>query len=257
MLSSVVLAASVLEACAGPTSMPSQAGSTLTLGTFEGILPCADCAGIRTELTLYAEQPSGRPVRYELTETYLGTRDGDRIFKKTGRWTVLRGATNDDNATVYQLDFDRPQTVQNFLKLSELELRLLDRSQNEISTQAPHSLHRISNEPARFEITLLESDAGRTIDLDPGQRVAIRLNSNPTTGYRWELAATAGVLTKLAEPIYTADAAASDAVGGGGIETWLFEASRTGREKLLFEYRRPWEREVVAARTFSYLISVR
>jgi copper homeostasis protein (lipoprotein) len=143
MLSSVTLAAGVLMGCGEPTGAPVKADSTSVLGTFAGTLPCADCAGIRTKLTLYAEQPSGRPVRYELTETYVGTRDGDRVFNRTGRWTVLRGSASDADATVYQLDFDRPKTVRNFLKLGDDELRLLDRSQNEIPRQAPHSLHRV------------------------------------------------------------------------------------------------------------------
>jgi uncharacterized lipoprotein NlpE involved in copper resistance len=66
--------------------------SASLLAEYAGVLPCADCAGIRTELRLYAEQPSGQAVRYELTETYLGTRDGDRMFEREGRWTVMRGS---------------------------------------------------------------------------------------------------------------------------------------------------------------------
>jgi len=38
-----------------------------SIGTFAGVLPCADCSGILTELRLYTEQPSGQPTRYELT----------------------------------------------------------------------------------------------------------------------------------------------------------------------------------------------
>jgi inhibitor of cysteine peptidase len=107
------------------------------------------------------------------------------------------------------------------------------------------------------EITLAESDAGRAVDLDRGQHLHIRLNSNPTTGYRWQLAiATDSVLRKLGEPRYTADATAAAAVGGGGVEVWSFEASRSGEEKLVFEYRRPWEHDVAAARTVSYPVKV-
>jgi len=258
VLLAAALAAGMLAGCAEEPDALSPPDSTPSLGTFAGVLPCADCAGIRTELTLFAEQPSGRPMRYELRETYLGTRDGDRTFEKTGRWTVLRGSASDGDATVYQLDFDQPQTVRNFLKVGDDDLRLLDRNQNEISTPAPHSLHRIPKEPSKSEITLSESDPGRTIDVNPGQRLAIRLNSNRTTGYRWELAApAAGVLTKLGEPSYTAEATAAGAAGGGGIETWSFEASRSGEERLLFEYRRPWERDLPATQTVSYTISVR
>jgi len=220
MLGSIALATTgVLTACAESATTP--------LGTFAGTLPCADCAGIRTTLTLYVEQPSGKPARYELSETYLQTRDGDRVFSKKGRWTLLRGTASDPDAIVYQLDYDQPKTARSFLKVGDHELRLLDRMQNEISTPAPHSLQRIQAESSMPEITLAESDAGRAVDLDRGQRLSIRLNSNPTTGYRWQLAiATGSVLRKL------------------------------GEEKLIFEYRRPWEHDVAAARTFSYPVKV-
>jgi NlpE N-terminal domain len=85
VLLAAVLAAGALTGCTGLRDEPLEQDSTATLGTFAGVLPCADCAGIRTELTLFAEQPSGRPVRYELKHTYLGTRDGDRTFEKGGR----------------------------------------------------------------------------------------------------------------------------------------------------------------------------
>jgi hypothetical protein len=79
---------------------------------------------------------------YKLTETYLGTRDGDRTFESSGRWTILRGNRADPNATIYQLNYDQPQNVRNFLRVSDEELRLLDRQQNEIQSQANLSLRR-------------------------------------------------------------------------------------------------------------------
>ena len=174
------IAVSSLIGCTAPDDSRAQVDSALAPATFAGDMPCADCAGIRTELKLYAEQPSGHPVRYELTQTYLGTRDGDRSVASTGRWTILRGSASDRNATVYQLDYDRPGRAQNFLKVGDDELRLLDRDQNEIASAAPHSLHRVAKEPSVSAVTLTESDAGRAIDLNRGERIIIRLKSNRT-----------------------------------------------------------------------------
>lgn len=137
------IVAAALAGCAGLEVSP-QPNSAVAPAVYSGILPCADCAGIRTELRLYAEQPSGRPIRYELSETYLATRDGDRAFEKSGRWTLLRGSASDPNATVYQLDFDRPATQRDFLRVGDDELRLLDRRQHEIPSAAPHSLYRVA-----------------------------------------------------------------------------------------------------------------
>jgi len=127
-----------------PSMLPGAPTGTLQLiATYVGTLPCADCAGIRTELSLYAEGPSqfGQAI-YRLNETYLETGDGDRTFESTGRWTILRGTATDLDATVYQLDFDRPQTVRNLLRPNDNELRLLDREQREVQSQANHTLLR-------------------------------------------------------------------------------------------------------------------
>lgn len=141
----IVILAAVLS-CMGPEHSSTQTDSSFALGTFEGVLPCADCAGIRTLLWLFAEQPSGRPTQYELRQTYLGTPDGDQVLDTNGRWMILRGSESNRDATVYQLDFDRPQTTRNFIKIENDELRLLDRNQNEIVSPAPHSLYRVSKE---------------------------------------------------------------------------------------------------------------
>jgi lysophospholipase len=110
---------------------------------YAGVLPCADCAGIRTELSLYVEQPWGRPVRYELRQTYLGTRGGDRTLESTGRWNLLRGTQDDPDATVIELDADRPDARRDFLRVGD-ELRALDRQQREIASAAPHTLRRVA-----------------------------------------------------------------------------------------------------------------
>ena len=46
-------------------------------GTYKGLLPCADCSGIETQLELKSD------YHYELTELYQGKGDGQQ-FKSTG-----------------------------------------------------------------------------------------------------------------------------------------------------------------------------
>ena len=45
-------------------------------GTYKGILPCADCEGIKTELELNSDKT------YEIKETYLGKGDGKPFESK-------------------------------------------------------------------------------------------------------------------------------------------------------------------------------
>lgn len=227
-----------------------------SLGRFAGTLPCADCAGIRTELRLLVARQSGQPTRYEANETYVATRDGDRTFDRTGRWTILRGTPDDPNATVYQLDFDQPQAVRSFLKVGNQELRLLDHEQRDIlSLTPPHSLRRVPDANVAA-VTLGEADAGRTVDVRRGQSIAVLLPSNRSTGFRWSLVpALAGVLTASRDAGYTQDS--SGGVGAPGVETWTFEASQSGQQELRFEYRRPWEKTVPPARVIALTIAVR
>lgn len=50
--------------------------------SFEGVLPCADCAGIDTRINLWEDGV------FHMQETYLDTVDGDQSFITLGRWHV-------------------------------------------------------------------------------------------------------------------------------------------------------------------------
>lgn len=92
-----------LVACSGPSSDTSGAtppvANTPSLSarnvaqldgptSWSGDLPCADCAGIRTDLTLY---PDGT---FRSRGTYMGAAGpGDTIFTDFGRWTLDDAAT--------------------------------------------------------------------------------------------------------------------------------------------------------------------
>jgi hypothetical protein len=88
---------------------------------FEGILPCAGCDGIKTELTLYNDG-----LRYTVKERYLGPGSPKRDFESEGLWTTLRGHGEDPDATVFELDYDKPGRERHFLRLSDDEIRLTD-----------------------------------------------------------------------------------------------------------------------------------
>ena len=79
---------------------------------YEGVLPGADCAGLKTELTLYENNT------YYLKETYLATRDGDKTFTSFGRWRTLP-------KDIIQLDFDQPGKETNYRILPNSNLCLI------------------------------------------------------------------------------------------------------------------------------------
>lgn len=67
---------------------PSSARTAID-GPYIGVLPCADCPGIRTELALERDAATGTPRRYWLRETYLdagsGKRKRDFVARVTAR----------------------------------------------------------------------------------------------------------------------------------------------------------------------------
>ena len=134
----VVAASGVLAAC----SVASRAPSEVLLGRYAGTLPCADCEGIRVVLDLYEKTADGPPTHYTLERTYLGTQDGDNRFVQVGSWIILRGAVDDPEATIYQLDPGSPGRTQSFLLRGERELVLLDQELREIESALPDTLTR-------------------------------------------------------------------------------------------------------------------
>jgi len=121
------------------------AGEAVLTGDYKGRLPCADCSGLDTELKLYAK---GRfdtsDAFYVETRTYRGTRNGDMAYSDRGLWTVLKGSATDPNATVYQLNPDRPSETQSYLlKENGAALVQLDRNLKPIDTKMNLTLRRV------------------------------------------------------------------------------------------------------------------
>jgi copper homeostasis protein (lipoprotein) len=101
------------------------------LGTWQGTTPCADCSGIITTLTLYQKGPNDfTEAVYRLHLKYI-----DRgSFTSYGSWTVLRGMPGNADATLYQLDPDKPQGTQYYLRVDDDTLQQLDRERKPIDS---------------------------------------------------------------------------------------------------------------------------
>jgi NlpE N-terminal domain/Aspartic acid proteinase inhibitor len=112
-------------------------------GIFSGTLPCADCSGIRTDITLFTIAPARRTEgSFTLVEQYLGTRTGDRTFRRYGRWVTIRGTASDPAATVYQLTSDDGGRVINLRRIDDNAVRLLADDQSELPSDLRHTLRR-------------------------------------------------------------------------------------------------------------------
>lgn len=86
----------VAAAPAEPGPPPGDGGEDFE-ATWTGVLPCADCDGIETRLTL---SRAGGEARFELEERYLGAA-GTGTFLQAGAWEARR---DEDGQVTYRLD---------------------------------------------------------------------------------------------------------------------------------------------------------
>lgn len=108
-------------------------------GIYTGTLPCADCAGIDTELRLLNDPTSGHR-RYVLKQTYKSTRDGDQVFWETGAWEAIKNAQNQQT---YRLLKDDKEQRGIFIEATDRVIRMADEEGNLIDSELNYSLYRL------------------------------------------------------------------------------------------------------------------
>lgn len=119
----VVAAALSLASTAGaqPQGRPDV---PVLLGEFKGTLPCADCQGVETSLTLIQKDEGTAEGSYVLIETFVG-KSADPVVAE-GTWTTLRGSAADPDDTVYQLNPDSLEFQRRaFVKVNDYVIRQL------------------------------------------------------------------------------------------------------------------------------------
>ena len=89
------------------------------------------------------------------------------------------------------------------------------------------------------------------IEARVGERFLIVLNSNPSTGYRWEPRYEDGMLELMGEEYERS----SDRIGAGGHQTFTFMPLRSGETVVHLRYRRPWLKKAHEERDFKISIS--
>lgn len=111
--------------------------------TYEGVLPCADCPGIRYDLTIRSHERSGEGT-FSLSQTYLEAEDGkDATFVTNGKCITLQGIPGEKNVTVWQLVFDNGDEVMNFLCENDSTITLIGDDFKKAETELNYSLKKI------------------------------------------------------------------------------------------------------------------
>jgi copper homeostasis protein (lipoprotein) len=123
------------------TTTPKQDSATKSpmqlVAQYRGVLPCADCPGIDTTLSLLADSPTH--TRYVLKSSY---QERNNTFTETGTWTIVYGTPENPDATVYQLKPKNGGQPTNFLRVSDNEVLQLDSERRRMDSKLNFSLKK-------------------------------------------------------------------------------------------------------------------
>ena len=108
------------------------------------------------------------------------------------------------------------------------------------------------------EIRLDAGDDGTQVEMKKGQILVITLDSNPSTGNRWDMVVSEdGTLQQVGEAEFRQGLWARRMVGAGGKEILRFKAEKAGQTDLELVYHQPREKGVKPAKTFTVQVVVR
>ena len=96
----------------------------------------------------------------------------------------------------------------------------------------------------------------KIIETNVGKSFIITLDSNPTTGYQWQIARQMDTgMVELIDSQYIAPK--TGLVGAPGHEEWHFKAIKEGKAIISFEYVRPWEKDELPSQAESFIVIIR
>lgn len=119
---------------AAPVAIAADDGRPFDLA-WQGVLPCADCAGIRTRLRLWRDDDG---QAFELEETYLGA-EGGNVFTTSGSWRLE--AVDGDGALRYRLGNEGGAL--GFELQADGSLQLVDAEGEAPANAVAYRLHRL------------------------------------------------------------------------------------------------------------------
>jgi inhibitor of cysteine peptidase len=106
-------------------------------------------------------------------------------------------------------------------------------------------------------VALTEKDAGRTINLHPGDTLQVTLAGNPSTGFGWYAPSLDTKILKQEGDWEFKSADSSPAkVGAPGTLTLKFSTAGSGRTALHLVYHQPWDSKTPPAHKFDVTVVV-
>jgi len=130
-----------------------------------------------------------------------------------------------------------------------------DDSTADDNVSTPSEEGSADDELKAFSVT--DADNGKTVTVTEGQNLLVKLQSNPSTGYGWEVVSTDRTFGYPSAEKFFPN---GGGVGSGGIErfTWKTKSplSMVGEHHVKMEYKRSWEKNVAPAKTFEFTVKI-
>ncbi|CAG1006320.1 hypothetical protein ANAEL_03410 [Anaerolineales bacterium] len=105
--------------------------------------------------------------------------------------------------------------------------------------------------------TLQVTNPQQPIEVDAGNEFSLILESNPTTGYHWDIVGNLDSGTiEFVKSEYTSTSA-PNLVGGGGLDTWTFKAISAGETHITLGYYPPSNDPVDPQQTVTFTVIVK
>ena len=106
--------------------------------------------------------------------------------------------------------------------------------------------------------TYTERNNGDNLNLKINDVITIRLESNATTGFKWNISneTDTGIASFISSE-YKQTSTYKKLAGSGGYETFTFKAKSKGNAAITLTYNKPWEEEAAPLKTFKINIIVK
>lgn len=106
---------------------------------YQGVLPCADCAGIKTTLTLYRDQ-DGEASRFELSQQYLDRGETGSGQTERGNWVQQTMQMDGQSYPLYVLNPQQPEEQFRFVQNRSNAVEMLDTEGQRIDSDLNYTL---------------------------------------------------------------------------------------------------------------------
>ncbi len=97
------------------------------------------------------------------------------------------------------------------------------------------------------------TDPSQTIRVKPGDKFVVVLDSNATTGYSWQAPERTSHVSLNS---HRYEAPLTSLAGAGGKEYFEFTARSVGKENLVFNYLRSWEKDTPPVKTAIFTVEI-